>query len=254
MVGSEDEGREAQGHEARGRSKVPRLEGGVERTTGSEGAGYVGATSSGGAQGALALAANGSPGDGVLGLPGALAFGPLGTQALQPFGASANGLPNLAASQVTAPIVTGYSGAASTLLSPLPIGSPVDQFQVMSPSPDGVERGRMLQEKRQDGSMGTLIEWTRSGQQFVELSELSRITIGNLLQQNQTTNNDLQTMSAEMERLVTHIRAAFEVLNQKLMSRDQDVRTAIECIAGQLEHRDQQLAQVNRRMEEDLAK
>ena len=105
MVGSEDEGREAQGHEAQERSKVPRLEGGVEQTTGSEGA-----TSSGGTQGALALAANGSPCDNVVGLPGTLAFGPLGTQALQPFGVSANGVPNLAASQVTAPIITGYSG------------------------------------------------------------------------------------------------------------------------------------------------
>ena len=60
-------------------------------------------------------------------------------------------------------------------------------------------------------------------------------------------------MSAELERLVAHIRAAFEFLNQKLVSRDTDVRSAIEYIAGQLEQRYQQLA-LNRRMEEDLAK
>ena len=74
MVGSEDEGREAQGHDAQGRSKVPRLESGVDRTTGSEGARDSGATSSGGAQSALALATNGSPGEGVLGLPGGSRF------------------------------------------------------------------------------------------------------------------------------------------------------------------------------------
>ena len=57
-----------------------------------------------------------------------------------------------------------------------------------------------------------------------------------------------------MDRLVASIRQAFELLNQRLMSRDQEVRTAIDYIAGQFEHRDQQFAQINRKMDEDRAR
>ena len=102
--------------------------------------------------------------------------------------------------------------------------------------------------------MRTMIEWTRSSQQFVELSDLSKNTIGNLFQQNQDTSNDLKTMSEEMDRLGTSIRQASELLHQKWMSRDQEVRTAIDYIAGQFEHRYQQLAQINRKMDEDRAR
>ena len=163
MIEDGDESRRAQEIEDQRRNKAPRLANGVHQETADETAGDTGvASSSSGAQVTLSLATrSGIPTNGAGGtivptaagaggtiVPTAAVMGPGVGQALHPFGVSQNGLHTLAATQVTAPIVSGYSGAASTLLSPQPIGSPVDQLQVMSPNPNGGEHGHMLQEQR----------------------------------------------------------------------------------------------------------
>ena len=99
----------------------------------------------------------------------------------------------------------------------------------------GMGGGRMMQEQRADGSVRTMMEWTRHEQQFVELTELSRLTIGELLQQNLTVGNEVHTLASGLETVVSHVKAAFEQLNQRLVSRDEDVRRAVESIVDYIE-------------------
>ena len=62
-------------------------------------------------------------------------------------------------------------------------------------------------------------------------------------QPDEAANAEVQAMSAAIEQLVSEIQAAFESLNQRLVSRDQEVRQAVEVLVGHLEREDQLLAQ-----------
>jgi hypothetical protein len=83
--------------------------------------------------------------------------------------------------------------------------------------------------------MRTIMEWTRQERQFVELAELGRLTIGELLQQNITAENTANTVKADLETVVNLVHTAFEQMNQRLMSRDEEIRRVVESIVEHLE-------------------
>ena len=150
-------------------------------------------SSSSGAPASMALAVRDNvqqPGAEGTMVPTAAHLGVDAGVALQPFGVQPNGLSDLGATQIVGPEmgalhgVAGYPGATSNSLYPQTLSSPVTQLQVMSPNVEVNERGRILQEQRTDGTQITVIEWTRRSQQFVDQAGISRIAMGNLLQQN----------------------------------------------------------------------
>jgi len=67
-------------------------------------------------------------------------------------------------------------------------------------------------------------------------------------------SSELQAVSAEMDQLVGHVRAAFEMLNGRLVERDQNVRAAFTYIAEHYEERDRQIRQINQNIEEIVSK
>ena len=144
MVVDDEAGREVQGDGAQVRRKMPRL-----TNEGGDGSTGAASSSSSGAQGALALttSSGGIPSGEMGPSPSTLLLGPGTGQAIQPFGVLASGMQSLAVDQWIQHLVSGSSGAPRTLLSPQSIGSPVDQSQDMSPSPDGIERGRICKNR-----------------------------------------------------------------------------------------------------------
>ena len=126
--------------------------------------------------------------------------------------------------------------------------------QEMMQSDQGVVRGRMLREQAVDGSVRTMIEWTRQEQQFVETTELSRIVIKRMLEQHQDVTSDVQALAMELENVVNQLRITFGHLNQKMMSRDLEVRKTVEAIVGQMEVDEQNRRKITQFIEEDIIK